>query len=158
MVAPIIWLRCIHDIENHKQTCSSSEEKILHQFIPVQYAIVSRNTKISSFILLSFYINTYLNNMILSEETLRYSAACYCPSTLIHTVQHHIFIGNTKISGIILLYFYINTYLYNMIFSEETLRYPTACYCPSILIHTWTIWYFQKKHWDIQQYVIVPLH
>jgi hypothetical protein len=33
----------------------------------------------------------------------------------------------------------INTYLYNMILSEETLRYPAAYCCPSPLIHTCTI-------------------
>jgi hypothetical protein len=90
--------------------------------------------------------------MIFSEETLRYPAACYCPSTLIHTVQHDIYRGNTKISSIILLSFYIkiylynmilseekqisssmllsfyiNTYLYNMILAEETLSYSAAC-------------------------------
>ena len=32
----------------------------------------------------------------------------------------------------------INTYLYNKIFSEETLRYPAAYYCPSALKHTYT--------------------
>ena len=35
----------------------------------------------------------------------------------------------------------IYTYLYNMILSEETLRYPASYYFPSPLIHTSTIWY-----------------
>ena len=54
------------------------------KYMPVQYDIVRRNTKISNSILLSS-INTYLYNMILSEETLRYPAAYHCPSPLIHT-------------------------------------------------------------------------
>jgi hypothetical protein len=123
----------------------------------VQHDIYRGNTKIFSIILLSFYINTYLNNKIFSEERLRYLAACYFPFTLIHTVQHDIFRGNTKISSIILLSFYINTYLYNMLLSEEKLRYPISYCCPSTLIHTCTIWYCQKKHWYFKQYVIVLL-
>jgi hypothetical protein len=119
---------------------------LLHWYIPVQHDIVRRNTKISSIILLSFYINTYLNNMIFSEETLRYPAACYCPSTLIHTVQHDIFRGNTKISSITLLSSSLNTYLYNMILSEETLKYPASYCSPSTLMHTCTIWYYQNKY------------
>jgi hypothetical protein len=47
--------------------------------------IVRTNTNISSSILLSFSINTYLYTMLLSEETLRYPAAYCCPSPLIHT-------------------------------------------------------------------------
>jgi hypothetical protein len=43
--------------------------------MPVQYDIVRRNPKISSSIFLSFSINAYLYNMILSEETLEYPAA-----------------------------------------------------------------------------------
>jgi hypothetical protein len=53
--------------------------------IPIQYDIVRRNTKISSIIVLSFSITIYLCNMILSEETLRYPAAYYCPSPLKNT-------------------------------------------------------------------------
>ena len=106
--------------------------------------------------LLSFFINAYLYNMILSEETLWNLVSCYCPP-LIHTcsikycqkkhedIQQHIIVllhlyvpvqydivrGNIKISSSMLLSFSINTYLYNMILSEETLRYLAACYCPS---------------------------
>jgi hypothetical protein len=57
---------------------------LLHCYIPVQYEIVRRNTRISIIILLSFSIVTYLYNMKLSEETPRYPASYYCP-TLIHT-------------------------------------------------------------------------
>jgi hypothetical protein len=139
--------------------------------MPLQYDIVRINTKISSSILLSFTINRYRYNMILSEETLRYPAAYYCPSPLIQTctiwccqekhkdIQQHVIVlnysipvhydivrTNTKISSIIVLSFSITTYLYTMILSEETLRYLAVCYCPSILIHTCTIWYCQKKH------------
>ena len=64
-------------------------------------------------------INTYLYNKILSEETLRYPAAYYCPSALIHTYTD-IVRRKTKISSSMLLSS-INTYLYNMILSEETL-------------------------------------
>jgi hypothetical protein len=51
----------------------------------VQFDTVRRNTKISRSILLSFSINTYLYNIIMTEETLRYPASYYCPSPLIHT-------------------------------------------------------------------------
>jgi hypothetical protein len=134
--------------------------------------------------LFSFSINTYLYNMILSEETLRYPASYYCPSPLIHTctiwycqkkysnIQHHVIVllrlytpvqydivrRNTKISSIILLSFFIYTYLYNMILSAETLRYPASYCCPSPLIHTSTIWYCQKKHSNIQHHVIFLFH
>jgi hypothetical protein len=47
--------------------------------LSVQYDIVRRNTEISSGISLSFSINTYLYGIILSEETLKYPAACYFP-------------------------------------------------------------------------------
>ena len=116
--------------------------------------------------------------MIFSEETLRYPAACYGPFPLIHTftiwycqkkhkdiqqyiifflhqyisVQYDIVRRNTKISSNIYLSFSINTFQYNMILWEETLRYPAAC--PTTLIHTGTIEYCQKKHKDIQQYII----
>jgi hypothetical protein len=56
----------------------------IFEYMPVQYDIVRRNTKISSSMLLSS-INPYLYNMILSEETLKYPAAYHCPSPLIHT-------------------------------------------------------------------------
>ena len=79
-------------------------------------------------------------NLILSKESLRYRAICYCPFPLIYiTVQYDIVIRNTKISSSILLSFSINTYLNNTLLSEETLRYPAAYYCPSPLIHTFTI-------------------
>ena len=81
-------------------------------------------------------INTYLYNMIFSEETLRYPAAYYCPSALIHTYTD-IVRRKTKISSSMLLSS-INTCLYNMILSEETLRYLVVCYCPP-LMHPCTI-------------------
>ena len=82
-------------------------------------------------------INTYLYNKIFSEETLRYPAAYYCPSALIHTYTD-IVRRKTKISSSMLLSS-INTSLYNMILSEEKLRYPAAYYCPSPLVHACTI-------------------
>jgi hypothetical protein len=69
--------------------------------MPVQYDIVSRNTKISSSMLLS-YINAYLYNMILSAETLRYLVVCYC-ALLIHACTIWYCQRNTKISNILLL-------------------------------------------------------
>ena len=111
--------------------------------------------------LFSFSIYTYVYNMILSEETLRYPALCYCPSPCIHTctirychkkhsnIQHHVIVRlhlyipvqydivrrNTKISSS-MSFSSINTYLYNMILPEETLRYPASFSCPSPLIYT----------------------
>jgi hypothetical protein len=183
---------------------------ILMSFSPntYLYTIVSINTKISSSMILSISINTYRCNMILSEETLWYPAALYCPSTLIHTgtiwycqksqdIQQYIIVflhwfipvwydidrRNSKIASSMLISFSINTYLYNMILSEETLRYPAACpttlihitctlwyckknplrypaacYCSFSLIYTCTIWYCQMKQKDIQQHVIVLFH
>jgi hypothetical protein len=52
----------------------------------------------------------------------------------------------------------INIYLYNLVLSGATLRCPAACYCPFPLIYICTIWYCQKKHWDIKRQVIVLLH
>jgi hypothetical protein len=140
-----------------------------------------RNTEISSSILLSFSIYANMYTMKLSNQTLIYPVSYYCPP-YIHTctiwfcqkkhydIQHHVIVRlhlyipvqydfvrrNTKISSS-MLFSSINTYLYNMILSEETLGYPALCYCPSPCIHTCTIWYCQRKHYDIQHYVIVLL-
>jgi hypothetical protein len=103
-------------------------------------------------------INTCLYNMILSEETLRYPAAYCCPFHQCIPVQYDIVRRNTKISSSMLLSFSINIYVYNMILSEETLWYPAACYCPSLFIHTCTIWYCQNKHYDIQHHIVGLLH
>jgi hypothetical protein len=163
--------------------------------------IVRRNTKISSSILLSFSINTYLYNMVLSEETLRYLPAYFCFYPLIHTciiniilyryvlmdknknmlvdilvfssndmilyryllmvmdnnMMLDIFVFHLTISYWIGMYYWrtitcwllsfsIKTYLYNMILSEQTQRYPAASYCSSPLIHTCTVLYCQTKH------------
>jgi hypothetical protein len=86
--------------------------------------------------LLSFSVYTYLYNMILSEETLKYLASCYCRLHLYIPVQYDIVRRNTKISTSMLLSFSVYTYLYNMIFPEESLRYPASYSCPSPLIYT----------------------
>jgi hypothetical protein len=68
---------------------------ILHYYIPVQYGIIRRNTKISISMLLPFSINTYRYNMILTEVSLRYPAAYYFPfqliyiSTILYCQQKH---------------------------------------------------------------------